>query len=138
MQMKKYPEVAALIVRMVLGFIFFMHGMMKFQGGLAGTAGFFEKLGIPGFMAYAVASIELFGGILLILGLGSRLIPVLFAGIMIVAMMKVPSDKGFFASNELHLTLLTMSAYIALNGSPLLSLDNLLFARKNHATRQGA
>jgi putative oxidoreductase len=122
---KTYPEIGALIVRVVLGLVFINHGLDKFQG-LEGTAGFFTKLGIPGWMAYLVAGIELFGGILVLIGLGTRVVPILFTGIMVVAITIMPSERGFFTGNELHIGLIAMSALLVLNGSSLLSLDNKL------------
>ncbi|HZG15713.1 MAG TPA: DoxX family protein [Candidatus Bathyarchaeia archaeon] len=131
MLLKKYPEIGTLIVRVVVGLVFFMHGLSKFQGGLAGTAGFFEKMGIPGFMAYVVASIELIGGLLVIIGIGSQIIPVLFAAIMLVVMFIMPpGERGFFSSHELHICLLAMSVYLTLSGSKLFALEQKLFARK--------
>ena len=57
----------------VLGITFFIHGLAKFQGGIENTVGWFASIGL-GALAYAVASIELVGGILLIIGLGSRIV----------------------------------------------------------------
>lgn len=69
--MTKTTEIGVLILRVSLGFIFFAHGLMKFQGGVGNTAGFFDSIGVPGFLAYPIAIIEAAGGILLILGLGN-------------------------------------------------------------------
>ncbi|QRG68669.1 DoxX family protein [Brevibacillus choshinensis] len=125
MNTKTMQEVGALLVRVILGIVFINHGLDKFQA-LEGTAGFFSSLGIPGWMANVVASIELFGGILVLIGLGTRIVPLLFAWIMIVVMFVMPSERGFFTGNELHLSLLAMSVYLVLAGSPLLSVDKLL------------
>ncbi len=57
----------------MLGLTFFIHGLVKFQGGIENTAGWFASIGIPSFMAYVVGVIELVGGIALIIGLGSEL-----------------------------------------------------------------
>jgi putative oxidoreductase len=51
--------------------------------GLAGTAQYFESLGLPAALAYATFFAELIGGVLLVLGIQSRwvalaLLPVLF------------------------------------------------------------
>ncbi len=72
--MNKNVEIGSLIIRLVLGFTFLVHGFQKWQGGIENTVGFFDSLGIPGFMAYIVATIELVGGILIILGLATRVI----------------------------------------------------------------
>lgn len=70
-------------LRAVIGITFFIHGLSKFQGGISNTVGFFESLGIPGFLAYVVAVVELLGGIALILGLGTRIVTLLFALILV-------------------------------------------------------
>lgn len=38
----------------------------------AGTAGFFESIGFPGFLAYPVMAFEVIGGLMLVLGLYAR------------------------------------------------------------------
>jgi len=74
---------AALILRVALGIMFIAHGLMKvFVFTLPGTAQFFASVGFPGWMAYPVTAAEIAGGVLLVLGVYSRvvaagLIPVL-------------------------------------------------------------
>ena len=65
-------DAGQVFLRVILGLTFFIHGVSKFQGGIGNTAGFFDSLGIPGFMAYIVAGIELIGGLAVILGLGNN------------------------------------------------------------------
>jgi putative oxidoreductase len=130
---KKY-EVGALILRLVLGISFFIHGLSKFQGGIGNIVGFFESVGIPGFMAYVVAIIELVGGIAMILGLGTRIVAVLFVFVMVGAIITVKAAVGFMgngqmAGYELDLAFLAISLYLAINGSKLYSLDSL-FGKK--------
>ena len=78
-------DYAALLLRVALGIMFIAHSLvlkwMTFT--LAGTAQYFESLGLPGALAYATFWAELIGGILLVLGVQSRwvalaLLPVLF------------------------------------------------------------
>ncbi|WP_307893674.1 DoxX family protein [Bacillus swezeyi] len=128
-------EIGALILRLVTGLTFLLHGISKFQGGIENTVGFFSNIGIPGFLAYVVAIIELAGGALMILGLGTRIIGVLFALVMIGAIFTVKLSAGFMGTDggagyEFDLTLLAMSVYLALNGSGLLSLDSLFRANR--------
>ncbi|MEC1262719.1 DoxX family protein [Bacillus swezeyi] len=128
-------EIGALILRLVTGLTFLLHGISKFQGGIENTVGFFSNVGIPGFLAYVVAIIELAGGALMILGLGTRIIGVLFALVMIGAIFTVKLSAGFMGTDggagyEFDLTLLAMSVYLALNGSGLLSLDSLFRANR--------
>ncbi len=123
-------ELGALILRVTLGVIFFVHGFVKFQGGIENTVGWFESIGLPGFMVYAVAGIELVGGIALIIGLATRLVSALLALLMIGATLKVKLAVGFLgngqmAGYELDLAFLAMSIYLVINGSKLLSVNQL-------------
>jgi len=74
---------AALILRLSLGLMFVAHALLKLVVfTLPGTAQFFQSMGLPGALAYAVFAAELVGGALLIAGLGTRwvaaaLVPVL-------------------------------------------------------------
>jgi len=125
-------ELGKVILRVVLGFIFFIHGFVKFQGGIGNTAGFFDSLGIPGFLAYVVAFIELVGGIALILGIGTRVVSLLLALIMVGAIFtaKLPAGllgNGQAAGYELDLALLAMAIYFVLANKSALSLDHKLF-----------
>ncbi|MBU8786749.1 MULTISPECIES: DoxX family protein [Bacillus] len=131
---KKY-EIGALILRLITGFTFFLHGLSKFQGGIENTVGFFSSVGIPGFLAYIVAIIELAGGALVILGLGTRIIGVLFAVVMLGAIFTVKLSAGFMGTDggagyEFDVALLAMSVSLALSGSSMLSLDSLFRAKR--------
>jgi putative oxidoreductase len=124
-------EVGALILRVVLGITFFIHGFVKFQGGIENQVGWFSSIGLPGFLAYVVAIIELVGGFALFVGLGTKVISALLAILMIGATVKVKLALGFLgngqmAGYELDLALLAMAAYLAINGSKLLSLNQLI------------
>jgi putative oxidoreductase len=76
-------DLAAFVLRVASGALFLAHGWMKVSVFTpAGTAGFFESLGLPGPLAYLVILAELAGGAALILGVCVRtvslvLIPVL-------------------------------------------------------------
>jgi putative oxidoreductase len=132
---RKY-ETGALILRLVIGITFFIHGLAKFQMGLGNTAGFFQSIGVPGFMAYIVATIELVGGLAMILGIGTRIVSILFALVMVGAIVTVKLAVGFMgngqmAGYELDLALLAISIYLAISGSQLYSLDSLFRKTEN-------
>lgn len=80
---------AALLLRLSLGVMFIAHGLLKvFVFTLPGTVQFFESIGYPGFMAYAVVIAEVGGGLLLISGLYARwvalaLVPVLLGALQV-------------------------------------------------------
>ncbi|MBI0580517.1 DoxX family protein [Neobacillus cucumis] len=128
---KKY-EVGTIILRVILGITFFIHGLAKFQGGIENIVGWFSSMGLPGFMAYVVASFEILGGILLVIGLGSRVVAGLFVLLMAGATLKVKLAVGFLgngqmAGYELDLAFLAMAIFIAINGSKMFALDSLFF-----------
>jgi putative oxidoreductase len=126
----------SVIVRLVLGVIFFAHGLQKFQGGLDKTEGFFESVGIPGFLAYVVAFLEVIGGICLVLGLGTRIIAGAFVVIMLGAIFTVKLKGGFLGGYELDVALMAMGLHLLISGSPTLSLDNLFLLRSKKAEQQ--
>ncbi|MFP3123480.1 DoxX family protein [Ectobacillus funiculus] len=136
-------EIGALILRVTLGILFFIHGLVKFQGGIENIVGWFESIGLPGFMAYGVALVELIGGIALIIGLGTRLVSALFALIMIGATLKVKLSVGLLgngqmAGYELDLAFLAMAVYLVINGSKALSVSQLIFQKDSNEFKRAA
>ncbi|PEI89950.1 hypothetical protein CN679_19400 [Bacillus pseudomycoides] len=110
-------HIGNLIIRIVLGVTFFMHGLAKFQSGIDNIAGWFTSIGLPGALAYGVATVELVGGLLLIIGLGVRYIGLLFALILVGAIVKVKWSAGLLGDGknpgyELDLVLLAMGLYL--------------------------
>lgn len=79
----RFAPYAALLLRLSLGTLFIAHALLKlFVFTLPGTAQFFQSLGLPGALGYVTFAVELVGGVLLVLGVGSRwvalaLVPVL-------------------------------------------------------------
>jgi putative oxidoreductase len=64
---------AALLLRLALGTMFVAHALLKlFVFTLPGTAQFFQSLGLPAALAYITFAAELVGGVLLLLGIGTR------------------------------------------------------------------
>lgn len=92
-----------LILRVIIGIIFFMHGIMKFNMGINTTAGFFEAASIPLplLSAWIVTLVETFGGIALVLGVATRLTALLLIITMIVAIMVVLSFGIPFISTDI-------------------------------------
>ncbi|ERI07475.1 DoxX family protein [Aneurinibacillus aneurinilyticus] len=129
--MTKQSEIGILILRLVIGITFLIHGLDKFQSGIGNIAGWFESIGLPGFLAYIVATIETVGGIAVILGLGTRIVSFLFILVLAGAIITVKSAVGFtgngqMAGYELDLALLAIAVHLAINGSSLYSVDALL------------
>jgi len=130
-----FAFLAPLATRIVVGYAFFLTGRGKWQY-FENTVTFFTELGIPFPEANAalVATLELVGGIALILGLLSRFFAAGLATTMIVAL--VTADKERFLSSwsspdvgptdiSAFVFLLFMS-WLALYGPGPVSLDRLL------------
>lgn len=119
---------ASLIVRVVFGFMFFYHGVVKFQGGIEYIVGYFESLGLMGGLAYVIAIVELVGGLLLILGLGTRIIGAIFGIIMIGAIFTAKLSLGLFgdgtyAGYELEVVYVALGIYFMLADRSPISVD---------------
>jgi putative oxidoreductase len=123
-------------IRVGAGAIFSAHGAQKLFGwfggyGLEGTAGWMASIGLePGYaLAVLAGSAELFGGLLLIVGLLVRPAALVLAVTMVVAIVSVHLENGFFMGNngyEFALALLTASVGLALRGAGSFSADRAL------------
>ncbi len=82
----------------MVGFIYVMHGYPKLFGGLEGTTGFVSGLGFPVAEAFAVslALLETLGGALLLVGLLTTPLAVLFIIEMALGIALVHAPKGFY------------------------------------------
>ena len=80
------PATAALVLRLSLGTMFIAHALLKyFVFTPAGTAQFFESIGLPGALGYATIAAEFVGGVLLILGVQTRIVALAFIPILLGA-----------------------------------------------------
>ncbi len=125
-------------MRLTWGWQFFETGRAKLAN-LDRTAGFFDSLGIPAphFNAAMAGATECFGGLLLLVGLGSRLVSVPLAGTMVVAYLtahldsvkNIASDPDAFFAQAPFLFLLTSLVVLAF-GPGAFSIDALLARRR--------
>jgi len=100
--LKSAPDPAALLLRVAVGVIFAYHGYQKLDGGVSNFAGFVESesIPLPEITAWAVTLLELGGGILLAIGLGTRLWALLLGVQMIGTTLLVKLDVGLIAPPE--------------------------------------
>jgi len=93
-------DLAALVLRVASGVAFLAHGWLKVSVfTVAGTVGFFESLGLPGFFAYLTILGELGGGLALILGLGVRAVSIPLIAILLGSVW-AHSGFGWTFSND--------------------------------------
>src|SRR5437879_2673007 len=125
-------SIAAAILRLVLGVVFFAHGAQKMLGwfggfGFSGTMGFFTgTMHIPAPLAFLAIAAEFFGALGLILGFLTRIAAFGIAVNLMVAIAMVHGAFGFFMNwtgtqagegVEYHLLVLTMTAFFVDHGA---------------------
>ncbi|MGX9787720.1 DoxX family protein [Mycobacterium sp. MMS18-G62] len=130
-------DVGVLLLRLVVGLTMAAHGYNKFfgQGGLQGTANWFDSMGMkPGkFHARIAATTEMAAGVSLAGGLLTPIPAAGFVALMFVAAWTVHRPNGFFIVKEgweYNLVLASTAVAIATIGPGDFSLDYTLF----HAT----
>jgi len=77
---------AALLLRLSLGTMFIAHALLKvFVFTVPGTVQFFGSLGLPAIVAYATIAAELIGGVLMVLGVRTRIVALALVPVMLGA-----------------------------------------------------
>jgi putative oxidoreductase len=137
-----FASKSLLIVRVVLGVIFFAHGAQKVFGwfggpGLRGVVSYFKQsLGVPAPLSVLAALTECFGGLAMIVGLLVRPAAVGLIVVMLVAIATVHWRNGFFLNwslesgkghgFEMNLALIGMALAVLVGGGGALSIDRLI------------
>ena len=128
-------DTGLLILRIVIGIVFLMHGGQKlFVFGFSGVSGAFGQMGIPmpGITGPLAAIVEFLAGGALVIGLLTRLAALGLAIDMAGALLMVHLKGGFFLPNgyEFALTLLGANIAIAIAGAGYYSLDRIIAERR--------
>jgi len=127
-------DFALLIVRVVVGGLFVLHGLQKLFGslesgaGIPGTAAFFESVGIRPGRPFAILAglAELTGGALVFFGLLNPIGPIILIGVMITAIAAVHLKKGLWVAHggfEYNLVLIAVNLGLISAGPGSASLD---------------
>ncbi|MGH9475388.1 MAG: DoxX family protein [Terriglobales bacterium] len=123
----RFRPLALTLLRLAVGVVFFWHGLQKVNA-LGQWSQNFVHMGFPGWVAYIIGPLEAIGGILLILGLLSRLLGLLLAGDMLVALVKVSLPSTHIThvpGYTLPMVLSAMAFMIFAYGGGPVSLDRL-------------
>ncbi|MGD9533052.1 MAG: DoxX family protein [Candidatus Nitrosocosmicus sp.] len=131
MQIEKISAFSPLPIRIMAGVAFILHGMPKFND-LLGTQGFFASVGIPVDLALLIGLLEIIGGILLIVGLVTRVAAILFAVEMMCAILIVKAGNSFMGQGgfEVDLLLMSISISLAISGPGRLSIEREIIKRE--------
>ena len=133
LNVRETAPVGLLILRVVLGIAFVIHGWSNLSGGVGNVAGFFGgTLGIPapGLMAWVVTIVELVGGLLLIIGFLTQIAGILLTLDMLGAilfaylMRGAPFIEGGAISWEREAVFAAAALCLVLAGPGLFSVDD--------------
>jgi putative oxidoreductase len=126
-------DLALMILRLAVGGTMIAHGVNHWRGGgkIAGTAGWFESLGLRHGTLQAWASVvtEIGAGVLLILGLITPLAAAGVVGVMLVAALLAHRPNGFFVFKEgweYVMILAVVAVVLGVTGPGTISLDSAL------------
>jgi putative oxidoreductase len=128
--LENLKPVSLLVLRVALGVVFMFHGYPKILGDPKAWVVNFGHMGFPTYFAYISGILEFFGGILLLLGLFTRLTALLLAIEMGIALAKVHlPQSGIYAVGKYELPLALCGGAFALAtvGAGLISVDNFTF-----------
>ena len=129
---------SAVLIRLLVGAVFFSEGIQKFLFSDSLGAGRFAKIGIPdpGLTAPFVGGVEVVFGLFLIAGFLTRLsaLPLLAVICVAIATTKLPMlyDKGFWAmahEARADYSMLLGLLFLALAGGGPVSIDCVMRAR---------
>jgi putative oxidoreductase len=139
-------DIAPLVLRVILGIVFYFHGMQKLTTmyggyGFTGTMGFFTgKLGIPAFFAFLAIMAEGVGWAGLISGLLTRVAALGITVNMIVAVYMLHWQNGIFMNwfgnqkgegFEYHLLAIAIGIVLIIKGGGKWSLDQVVEQKLN-------
>jgi putative oxidoreductase len=129
---EKLQPLSLLALRLALGVIFFYHGYEKLTHHSNDALAAFTGLGLPTYVFDVVSTLELFGAILLALGLLTRFTALLLAIEMGLVLARVDLPRGgIYAVQNYELALALCAGAFALvtTGAGLLSVDAATFER---------
>jgi|HubBroStandDraft_4_1064222.scaffolds.fasta_scaffold118796_2 putative oxidoreductase len=116
-----------LVMRLALGAVMLGHGYQKVFGGLQHHAQFVASLGLPAWTGYVSSFTEFFGGILIVMGLLTRMAAFAICIDLSVAIAKVHFHKGLMGPGgyEFPLALAAIAFALIFFGAGPIALDHI-------------
>ncbi len=132
----KLEWLGPLAVRVTLGIVFVTAGWGKLHG-LDDVTRYFASLGVPAPHAQAVlvSLVELVGGLMLVIGFGTRIAAMLLVGVMAVAIWtaKLPGVHGVAElAGTVEAVYLVVFVWLLVSGGGAVSVDRFLARRNGH------
>ena len=127
-----------MLIRLMAGVVFLSEGIQKFLFPALRGAGRFEKIGLPWpeFLGYWVGSFEVVCGLLVLIGLATRLAAVPLLVIMIVALsttkLEILQEEGLWVmlhASRTDWAMLLASIYLLMEGGGRWSADRYLMKK---------
>ena len=123
----RLQPLALLVMRLALGAIMLVHGYHKVFGGLHHHVEVVTRLGLPAWSAYLSAYTEFLGGLLLLIGLFTRIAALGICIDLAVAILKVHLHNGMTGTGgyELPLGLDALAFGLIFFGAGPIALDHI-------------
>ncbi len=123
----RLQPLALLVMRLALGAVMTGHGYHKVFGGLHHHVQFVTSLGLPSWSAYLSAFAEFFGGILVLIGLFTRVAAFAICIDLSVAIAKVHFHNGLMGQNgyEFPLALAALAFGLTFLGAGPIAFDHI-------------
>jgi len=123
----RLQPLALLVMRLALGAIILAHGYHKAFGGLHHHAQFVASLGLPAWTAYLSSFTEFFGGLLVLLGLFTRVAAFAICIDLFVAIVKVHLHNGLMGNGgyEFPLALAALAFALTFFGAGPIAIDHI-------------
>ncbi len=128
--LNKLRPLTLLFLRCNLALIFLYSGYHKYADGIPALEAYMKSLHLPSYFAYINLALELGGGALLVLGLGTRVVSLLLTVQMFIAVWSAHLGRGLSAVPDYQYQLLVGVAALVLvsAGAGSISLDHAFFS----------
>lgn len=139
------PDLGIALLRVSLGTMYLAHSVVLklFTYGLPGTAGYFESIGLPGWLAYLTFAAEAVGGLLILIGFHSRWVALALSPALVGAVIWAHAPNGWVFTApgggwEYPVYLIVLSVAQALLGEGAFALNaSSLWGRRESADFNG-